>query len=201
MYEILVVDDDPDVLDATDRALKTRGYNTTTTDNPEAALTLIKQNPLRFDVIILDWKLKCPIDGDMVVDMIRYKFPNFKIPIIFITAHTGIASKYLLKLGAYETLKKPIKIEQLIDAIERALGKKAPDDPHRKAPADLTWQELKKHELSRKITKAIRSHRSLAAAARSLDCSVMSLHRWLKLTGMHSFLIEKERQPKRKNST
>lgn len=199
MNEILVVDDDPDILDATQRALKNR-YNVTAVEEPEAALTLLKQNPDRFDVILLDWKLKCPIDGDMVLDLIRFKYPGFKTPIIFVTAHTHIASKYLLKIGAYETLRKPVTKEHLIDAIERALGQRPPEDPHRKAPADLTWQELRKHELSRKIVTAIRVHGSLADAARDLDCSLMSLHRWLRLTGMHSFLIEKERQPKGNHS-
>ncbi|MCM8775037.1 MAG: response regulator [Candidatus Omnitrophica bacterium] len=191
MNEILVVDDDPDVLDATQRALKTRGYRAAPVRNPEEALAIFKQNPSRFDLIILDWKLRSPIDGDMVADLIRYQFPDFKIPIIFVTAHTQIASKYLLKHGAYDTLKKPITIDELMAAIERALHKRPEEDPHQNAPAYLNSKELRRQEIMRKIIRAIVNTPSIKEAARALQCSRMTLYRWLKTTGLDQHLLKK----------
>ncbi len=193
MNEILVVDDDTEVLKATGRALKARGYEPLLLQSPEQALGLLKENPRRFDVILLDWKLRCPIDGDMIVKLVKRIFPHFKTPIIFVTAHTKIASKYLMRLGAYEILAKPLDVKQLIDAIQRALNKKPPEDPHQKAPSELNWEELKKHAMATKIVNAISSTKTLVEAALLLGCSRKGLYRWLSKTGLHDFVVVKER--------
>jgi DNA-binding NtrC family response regulator len=192
MGEILVVDDDLHVLTATADSLTAYGYQPVLTDSPEQALALLKINPHRFDAILLDWKLRCPIDGDMILKLVKRMFPDFDTPIIFVTAHTRISSKYLIRLGAYDTLAKPATAEQLIDVIERALKSKPPENPHRKAPCELNSQELKKHELADRVVNAISTTGSLVEASRRLGCSRVSLYKWLKLTGLHQFLTEKE---------
>ena len=192
MTEVLVVDDDISVLQATARTLKAHGYEATLIESAEEALRVLKKEPLRFSVILLDWKLRCPIDGDMILMLLKKIFPGFKTPIIFITAHTRVSSKYLMRLGAYDTLAKPLTSEQLIDAIERALHKKVEEDPHQKAPAELNSQDLKKHEMAKKIIQAISIAPTLADAAHALGCSRRSLYRWLQRTGLHYFMVSKE---------
>lgn len=192
MGEILVVDDDPEVLRATGYALKAGGYESILTHSPEEALGLLKENPNRFDAILLDWKLRCPIDGDMVVKLVKRIFPGFITPIIFVTAHTKIASSYLMRLGAFEILPKPLESQELIDAVERALNKKPPEDPHLKAPCEINSQELRKQELARRIIDAITATQTLTAAAHELRCSRVSLYKWLRITGLHQFLTVKE---------
>ena len=192
MGEILVVDDDPEVLRATGYALKTGGYEPILTHSPEEALGLLKDNPNRFDAILLDWKLRCPIDGDMVVKIVKRIFPGFRTPIIFVTAHTKIASSYLMRLGAYEIVPKPLEAQELLDAVERALNKKPPEDPHLKAPCEITSHELRKQEIAKRVIDAVSATETLTAAARSLRISRVSLYKWLKLTGLHQFLTVKE---------
>lgn len=192
MAKVLVVDDDQKVLSATGDALKAFGYEPHLISSPEQALALLKKDPATFDVIILDWKLQSAIDGDMVLKLVKRIFPNFKTPIIFVTAHTNISSKYLMRLGAFDTLTKPFGAEQLVDTIERALHKKPAEDPHRKAPADLSADQFKKHEVAKRIIDAVSSTRSLVDAAAKLGCSRRSLYRWLEKTGLHSFVTDKE---------
>ena len=192
MAKILVVDDDAKVLAATGDALAAFGYDPHLISSPEEALALLKKNPTGFDVIILDWKLQSTIDGDMMIKLVKRIFPNFKTPIIFLTAHTNISSKYLMRLGAFDTLSKPFQAEQLVDSIERALQRKPAEDPHRKAPADLSADEFKKHEIAKRIIDAVSSTRSLVDAAAKLGCSRRSLYRWLEKTGLHTFVVEKE---------
>jgi DNA-binding NtrC family response regulator len=192
MSEILVVDDDRNVLEATGDLLRAYGYEPVLAHTPDDALNLLKAEPDRFDVILLDWKLRCPIDGDMILKLVKRLFPSFKTPIIFITAHTQISSKYLIRLGAYDALAKPVRAEELIDAIERALNRKAPENPHLRAPSELSSHELKKHELAGRIIDALSSTRTIVDAAKSLGCSRRSLYRWLEKTGLHEFIITKE---------
>ncbi len=192
MGEILVVDDDASVLRSTGDALRGRGYQVSLCNSPYQAIKLFKENPKRFEVILLDWKLRAAVDGDMIVKLLNRLFPDFKTPIIFITAHSKVSSTYLMRLGAYDILEKPVTDEKLIDAIERALNKKPPEDPHQKVPSELGWQELKKHQMATKIVDALSSTASLVEAARVLGCSRRSLYRWLLKTGLHDFVIVKE---------
>jgi DNA-binding NtrC family response regulator len=192
MGEILVVDDDEKILIATGAALRAYGYEATLSNAPQEALALLKKNPNRFDVILLDWKLRSPMDGDIVIKVIQYMFPGFKTPIIFVTAHTRISSKYLMRLGAFDTLAKPVTAEQLIDAVERALNKKSQENPHEQAPAYLSPRDLKRQHMMIKITDAIHSSNSFTEAAEQLHVSRRSLYRWLDLTGLREFYIQKE---------
>lgn len=192
MEEILVVDDDPKVLALTSEILKCHGYEPLATGSPQEALETVKKNPGRFSLLLLDWKLRSHIDGDTVLCLVKRLFPELNIPIIFVTAHTRIASKYLMRLGAYETLTKPFTADDLVDAVERALRKKPDEDPHRLAPAEAGADELKKSEMTRRIVNALTVASSVTEASAVLGCSRRSLYRWIEKTGLHSFLISKE---------
>ena len=196
MGEILVVDDDEKILTATGDALKAFGYGPVLINSPQEALALLRKNPHRFDVILLDWKLRSPMDGDIVIKVIQHMFPGFKTPIIFVTAHTRISSKYLMRLGAYDTLTKPVTAELLIDTVERALNKKSQENPHEQAPAYLSPRDLKRQQMMVKITDAIHSTESFTEAAERLGVSCRSLYRWLDLTGLRDFYIQKEPKTK-----
>ncbi len=192
MNRILIVDDDAQILAITGKILEGQGYGVTLRSSPEEAIGLLKQNPHAFDLILMDWKLRAAIDGDIVIKVVKHVFPAFQTPVIFITAFTHISSKYLMRLGAFDTLLKPFTAEQLLDAVERALKKKPAENPHEHAPMYLASRELKKQELAKKIVDAITASRSLKDAALLLGCSRMTLYRWLSKTGLHQFLIDKE---------
>jgi len=192
MSHILIVDDDAKILSLTGAILKNNGYDVVTTRLPEEAIKFFKAEPEKFSLILLDWKLKAALDGDVVMQVIHHMFPSKKVPVIFVTAHTNISSKYLMRLGAFDTLSKPFTSTQLLDAVERVFGKKPEDDPHKYSAPFESPREFKKQELARKIMAAITSSRSLKEAADHLNCSRMTLYRWLEKTGLSSFVIEKD---------
>ncbi|MBI5410073.1 MAG: response regulator [Nitrospirae bacterium] len=191
MAKILVVDDDPKILEIVEEILTTAGHDVSAADAPEKAFGLLRENPGRFDVILLDWKLRCPIDGDTVLKIIRHNFPSFTTPIVFVTAHSGIASKYLMRLGAFDVLTKPLTAPELVHAVEHALGK-SPEDPDKKVPAELSPEEFKQHDLAKQIVDAITTTGSIKEAALKLNVSRQKIYRWLDATGLRRFFIEKE---------
>ncbi len=191
-HHILIVDDDPKILSLTGTILKSNGYEVTSARAPEEAIALFKASPDKFSLILLDWKLRAALDGDVVMQVIHHMFPSNKIPVIFVTAHTSISSKYLMRLGAFDTLSKPFTAEKLLDAVERVFGKKPEENPHKYSAPFESPRELKKQELARKIMNAITASKSLKEASQRLNCSRMTLYRWLEKTGLHSFVIEKE---------
>jgi len=192
---ILVIDDDPHLLQNLKELLALHAYDVTPVQNPQTALDLLKNNPNRFDLIILDWKLKAAIDGDTLLQMLKYRFAeSFKTPVICMSAHTAVSSKHFIRLGAWDTIKKPFAGEDLLEKIAQALHKAPPDDPHRHAPADVPPDIYQKNYMARKIIKALSPDKPLAETAREVGCSERSLYRWLKKIGIHQFLHDKERR-------
>jgi len=188
MNEILVVEDDQRVLEMTGEALKSYGYKVMLLQDPYPVLNLLKADPNRFDLLLFDWKLRSALDGDKLLGLLQI-LPNFKAPTIFVTGYTHIASKHLMRLGAYDTLRKPVTAEQLIDCVERALNKKPPEDPHLQAPNELNSTALKKRELTERILGALAEHQwNVTKAAKSLGCSRRTLHRWIEKAGLHQYL-------------
>ncbi len=61
MAKIAIIDDDPDILDASSLVLQSKGYEVITATNPDDGYKIIKeQNP---DLIILDVMMNEPDDG------------------------------------------------------------------------------------------------------------------------------------------
>lgn len=188
MEKILVVDDDPHILEDTKEALELRKYEVTTQEDPHNALELISKNPKQFDLLLLDWKLKSDLDGDSLL-LAAKLLPTFKAPVIFVTAHTHLASKHLLRLGAQDTLRKPFTDEQLIACIEPWLGKRPFENPHLNAPAEVSAIVLEKRERLLNILEAAHKYETRKEMADSLKCSVRTLNRWFHLSGLgHLFL-------------
>jgi DNA-binding NtrC family response regulator len=117
---ILLVDDETVFTDNMTRLLTTRGYLVTAVDNGEAALQILGEK--EFDVIVLD--LKMPgMDGITTFKEIG-KMGLFAQTLI-LTGHGSIDTALeAIKLGAYDYLTKPCEIDDLVNKIEGAWGKK-----------------------------------------------------------------------------
>ncbi len=118
--KILVVDDDPNILQVIKMRLVSGGYNVTTSDNAEKALSLAQQEP--FDLMVLDLKLN-EEDGISLMENIHQINPN--IPVIILTAYGTIKSAVkAMKKGAYGYLTKPFEGHELLLQIDNCLEKK-----------------------------------------------------------------------------
>ena len=114
---VLIVDDEPEMVESTGRLLALAGHRCTTTTVAQEALTLLESQ--RPDVLLTD--LKMPgIEGLELLRRAHRIDPD--LPVIVITAFASIESAVgAVKEGAFDYLPKPFGAEQLRVAVDRAL--------------------------------------------------------------------------------
>ena len=114
---ILIVDDEPDMVESTARLLTLAGHRCATTTAAQEALTLLESE--RPDVLLTDLKMP-DIDGLELLRRAHRVDPD--LPVIVITAFASIESAGgAVKEGAFDYLPKPFSAEQLRVAVDRAL--------------------------------------------------------------------------------
>ena len=118
---ILVVDDEPDMVENCTRILRRAGYRVLSTTDPERALALLESE--RPDVMLTD--LKMP-DMDGMELMRRAHDIDPTLPVIMITAFGTIESAVAaIKAGAFDYLPKNFSVDELTVDVERALRQRA----------------------------------------------------------------------------
>ena len=110
--KILVVDDDPDILDALQFTLEDAGYDVTTTEKGEYAENLHDSNGGLPDIIILDVLLSGK-DGRIICQNLKSREDTKHIPILMISAHPA-AKQSVKAVGADDFLAKPFDIDELL---------------------------------------------------------------------------------------
>jgi DNA-binding NtrC family response regulator len=112
--KILIVDDDPDIVESLQDRLEYYGYDVSVAYNGEEALKKIDDNPP--DLVLLDIRMP-GIDGMEVLQRITQKYPGMLV--VMLTAHGTIdVAVEAMKKGAYDFLEKPTEdIQDKINAI------------------------------------------------------------------------------------
>lgn len=119
MTSILVVDDDPDVLESVQLLLEDEGYTVTISEKGEYAENLRDSNGGLPDLIILDVLLSGK-DGRIICRHLKSRSETQHIPIIMISAHPTAAAS-VREVGADDFVPKPFDIDDLLNAVERHL--------------------------------------------------------------------------------
>ena len=119
-YKIIVVDDEPGILDSLSIFLKRSGYQFTGVTDPLEAIEKVRNE--HFDLMLLDF-IMTPIHGDKVVEEIR-KF-NKELYILLLTGHKDLAPplETIKRLDIQGYCEKSDKFDQLILLVES--GRKA----------------------------------------------------------------------------
>lgn len=113
---ILVVEDNPDIVDMLKVMLGAEGYTVLTATDGAQALATIKHEPL--DLIILDLMLPI-VDG---LEVCRKTRDVSDVPIIVLTAKTGEVDKIVgLNTGADDYVEKPFSPGELIARVRAQL--------------------------------------------------------------------------------
>ena len=124
--KVLVVDDEPDLLELLELTLSRMGLDTSRAESVADALRLLDREP--FDLCLTDMRLP---DGEglRVVEYITQRAMDVPVAVItaFGSAENAVAA---LKAGAFDYLSKPVALEQL-----RALVKQALKVPEKEKPA------------------------------------------------------------------
>ncbi|HSA79055.1 MAG TPA: sigma-54 dependent transcriptional regulator [Nitrospirota bacterium] len=120
MSKILVVDDEQSMRDFLSIMLKKEGYDVVTAENGGGALKAIQAEI--FDLVITDVKMP-DIDGIEVLKTVKEVSPETVVIMItaFATAETAVEA---MKLGAYDYITKPFKVDEIKLVIQKALEKR-----------------------------------------------------------------------------
>ena len=121
MVKILLVEDEPDMVQIITDILQAEGYEVTSApDGEEALVTLKSFTP---DLIVTDISMP-KMDGWDVCAKIKSNKKTENIPIAFLTARTDTISKGIGSLASAYYIEKPIKIKDLKKRIDEILNKK-----------------------------------------------------------------------------
>ena len=146
---ILVVDDEPSIVDAVATALRYEGFEVDEALTGRAALSAVTQREP--DLIVLDWMLP-DLDGIEVGRRLRER--GFKTAILFLTAKDSTENKVeALRAGGDDYVTKPFSLAEIVarvQAILRRTGSALPGDVLRYA--DLVLDE-QRHEVFRGETQ------------------------------------------------
>ena len=146
---ILVVDDEPSIVDAVATALRYEGYSVEQARTGSDALEAVD----RFapDLVVLDWMLP-DLEGIEVGRRLRER--GFKSAILFLTAKDAVENKVeALRAGGDDYVTKPFSLAEVVarvQAILRRTGSELPGDLLQFG--DVTLDEVR-HEVFRGETR------------------------------------------------
>jgi DNA-binding NtrC family response regulator len=117
---ILVVDDDPEMCRLLYDVLTEEGHTVETATSGQEALARLSE---QVDLVITDLRLK-EMKGLELMHQVKLKQPG--VSVIIITAFGTIESAIeAMKLGAYDYIPKPFKMDELVIVVQKALGEGA----------------------------------------------------------------------------
>jgi DNA-binding NtrC family response regulator len=113
---VLIVDDEPELTTTLVERLQFRGFDCKGVTSGQEALEQMDRDA--YDVVVLDVKMP-GIGGIEVIERLKEKYPRTQV--ILLTGHSSAkTAESGLKLGAYEYVLKPVKLEILVEMIQKA---------------------------------------------------------------------------------
>lgn len=123
---ILVIDDDPDILNSVRRLLIHEGCVVLTASNPLEGLQLYEAHWLAIQLVLLDYFLPI-LRGDEVFERLRRINPHVRV--LLTTACLDDVSPQILQGGLYGFVQKPLSPRELIGWIRKSLNHHDPPSP------------------------------------------------------------------------
>jgi len=117
--QILLVDDDPEIIESLRYALEAQGYEILVARDGNQGLVMAeREDP---DLVILDMMMP-KRSGFLVLEKLR-RTRRVPIRVIMITANEGTRHKaYAEMLGVDDYIRKPFAMDRLIGSVNRLLG-------------------------------------------------------------------------------
>ncbi|MEP7272978.1 MAG: sigma-54 dependent transcriptional regulator [Acidobacteriota bacterium] len=118
---VLVIDDDPTMVDLTRYQLEEQGFDVITASSGTEGLKLAAEQ--NFDIALTDLQLP-DVDGIEVVRKLRECAPGTEI--IMITGYSSTTRAIeAIKAGAFHFVEKPLAFDELLSLIEKALERRS----------------------------------------------------------------------------
>jgi two-component system OmpR family response regulator len=145
-FRILVVDDEPNIVDVVSMALRYQGFVVESARSGQGALTAVRS--FRPDLIVLDVMLP-DMDGFDVAGHLGAQ--RSEMPIVFLTARDATEDKIRgLTTGGDDYVTKPFSLEELVARIRNLLrrsGRAEPESSH------LVFADLELDEDTREVAR------------------------------------------------
>lgn len=120
MAKILLIDDEVTVLRSIGTVLRSEGHEIVAISDSAKAVDVVKAGD--YDVIITDIRMS-PVDGMEILKLACEQQP--RKPTIVISAYNSEDTiKKSFDLGCVAYVTKPFKVQEVQDAVAKALGKK-----------------------------------------------------------------------------
>ena len=117
MATILIVDDKEMMRDSLSLTLTRAGHKAVTTEDPSAAVELVRQH--RPAVVITDLKMP-KMDGIELLGKIKAEQAD--VPVVLMTAFATISTAVqAMKQGAFDYVQKPFESDEILMVVERAV--------------------------------------------------------------------------------
>jgi len=134
---VLVVDDERSMRDLLSITLRQHSYDVAVADGGEAAIAALKAGS--FDLVITDLRMR-KLDGLAVLKAAKELSPETVVLVITAFASTDTAVE-AMKLGAYDYITKPFKLEEIRLTVDKALERKRLQDEN-----VALKRQLRKHQ-------------------------------------------------------
>ena len=119
---ILLVDDDPDVLEVLSDELRMGGYDVLTAESGNRALDVLEHAEV--DLVLSDLRMPDG-DGRFLLQQLRQRDAR-RPPVAIVTGYGDLSEQELTRLGGQALLTKPYRAEELLDTVAALIGAAAP---------------------------------------------------------------------------
>lgn len=117
MSRILVIDDEGTILRLLKMVLESRQYEVTTSGGGEESERVLMAT--EYDLLLSDIRMQ-PYDGLHFLKMAHEKWPT--MPVVMMTGFATMDSvKQAVSLGAFDYIRKPFKVNDLLEVVDRAI--------------------------------------------------------------------------------
>ena len=169
---ILVVDDEPTVVDVFNEFLAAQGYEVTVVSNGEDAVRMIPS--LRPDIILTDINLP-GLSGLEVMRHARAHDPE--VAVIVVTGYASAATAIdALRQGAYDYVTKPFDLDEVHQIVERGIANRRLKAINRQLVEELREKNaiLERHEqeLRERVQLATRQMTTLYEVGKEISANL-----------------------------
>jgi DNA-binding response OmpR family regulator len=121
---VLVVDDEPPIVEIIHDILESRGYRVLATSDSERALAMLDEDPSPIHLLITDVMMPSR-SGFEVAERVQHRWPE--VQVIFMSGHSRETLPEDTLPPNARVLVKPINLEALLSAVSTSLGPRALD--------------------------------------------------------------------------
>jgi two-component system response regulator RegA len=168
---VLVVEDDPDVVQAVRLALSAKSARVHSLNSMQDVETCL--DSISFDSVLLDMNLAVGLrDGsDGLEGLRRIQAADSTLAVVLMTAYAGVSlAVESLKRGAADFVMKPWRNDRLVEAVSAS----AKITGRRRADENRTLDNIEQQAIERALA---RHHGNISAAAGALGLSRAALYR------------------------